>query len=70
MSRCIDCSRFSLQAAQREWQRKGYGCCEKREPFVKLEARKEWDCGEFDALDADQIRKREARLSRVMRGEA
>lgn len=68
--KCIECSRFSLQAAQSEWQRKGYGCCEKHIPATKFEARKERDCGEFDALPVEDVRKREARLDRVMRGEA
>lgn len=70
MARCIECSRFSLQAAQPEWQRKGYGCCEKRIKAMKYEAIKSRDCGCFDAIDAGQVRKREARLERVMRGEA
>lgn len=70
MARCIECSRFSLQAAQPEWQRQGYGCCVLHIPAMKYEARKDRDCGEFDVLPAEQIRKRESRLGRVMRGEA
>lgn len=68
--KCIECSRFSLQAAQPEWQRQGCGCCDRRLPAVKFDARQERDCGTFDALPADQVRKREARRDKVMRGEA
>ena len=51
--------------ATKEMQDQGFGCCDRREPFICFGARKERDCEHHVPAAADVIAKREAWLSGV-----
>ena len=59
-ARCMDCSKFSVKSASEEWQRRGYGCCAKREKFIVFSAAKCRECGHFEEADTEVIRRRSA----------
>ena len=62
---CVACSKFSVQRADKEMQDQGFGCCDRREPFISFGARKERDCEHHVLAASDVIAKREAWLSGV-----
>jgi len=62
---CVACSKFSVQRANKEMQDQGFGCCDRREPFISFGARKERDCEHHVLAASDVIAKREAWLSGV-----
>ena len=69
--RCATCQKFSVQRATKEMQEQGFGCCDRREPFICFGARKERDCEYHVPAAADVIAKREKWLvgvDEVMRG--
>ena len=63
--RCATCQKFSVQRADKEMQDHGFGCCDRREPFISFGARKERDCEHHVPAAVDVIAKREAWLSGV-----
>ena len=69
--RCATCQKFSVQRADKEMQDQGFGCCDRREPFICFGARRERDCEHHVLAASDVIAKREAWLSgarQVMEG--
>ena len=67
MKTCATCQKFSVQRADKEMQDQGFGCCDRREPFICFGARKERDCEHYVLAASDVIAKREAWLSGVKR---
>ena len=62
---CVACSKFSVQRANKEMQDQGFGCCDRREPFISFGARKERDCEHHVLAASDVIAKRETWLAGV-----
>ena len=63
MKTCATCQKFSVQRADKEMQDQGFGCCDRREPFICFGARKERDCEHHVPAAADVIAKRETWLA-------
>ena len=63
MKTCATCQKFSVQRADKEMQDQGFGCCDRREPFISFGARKERDCEHHVPAATDVIAKRETWLA-------
>ena len=63
MKTCATCQKFSVQRADKEMQDQGFGCCDRREPFICFGARKERDCEHHVPAATDVIAKRETWLA-------
>ena len=65
MKTCATCQKFSVQRADNEMQDQGFGCCDRREPFICFVGRKERDCVCRVPVASDVLAKRERVLGWV-----